>query len=236
MVGVVPQTNVIRHHTHSSTVEVFMQQSQYIDHTLLAPEATAAQIAQLCDEARTHGFFSVCVNPCRVAQAKAALAASPVKVCTVIGFPLGATTTASKAAEAREALQNGADELDMVMNIGYAKEGDWAAVQADIAAVVQAAGDKARVKVILETCLLDDAEIRQACAAAVKAGAHFVKTSTGFAKGGATVEAVQLMRACVGPDFGVKASGGIRTPEAFAAMIAAGANRIGASAGIKLLS
>ena len=224
MVGVVPQTNVIRHHTHSSTVEVFMQQSQYIDHTLLAPEATAAQIAQLCDEARTHGFFSVCVNPCRV------------KVCTVIGFPLGATTTASKAAEAREALQNGAEELDMVMNIGYAKEGDWQAVQADIAAVVQAAGDKARVKVILETCLLDDAEIRQACAAAVKAGAHFVKTSTGFAKGGATVEAVQLMRACVGPDFGVKASGGIRTPEAFAAMIAAGANRIGASAGIKLLS
>ena len=184
-----------------------MQQSQYIDHTLLAPEATAAQIAQLCDEARTHGFFSVCVNPCRVAQAKAALAASPVKVCT-----------------------------DMVMNIGYAKEGDWQAAQADIAAVVQAAGDKARVKVILETCLLDDAEIRQACAAAIKAGAHFVKTSTGFAKGGATVEAVQLMRACVGPDFGVKASGGIRTPEAFAAMIAAGANRIGASAGIKLLS
>ena len=210
-----------------------MQQSQYIDHTLLAPDATAAQIAQLCDEARTHGFFSVCVNPCRVAQAKAG---SPVKVCTVIGFPLGATTTASKVAEAREALQNGADELDMVMNIGWAKDGDWAEVQTDIAAVVQAAGGKARVKVILETCLLDEAEIRQACAATVAAGAHFVKTSTGFAKGGATVKAVQLMRACVGPDFGVKASGGLRTPEAFAAMIAAGANRIGASAGIKLLS
>ena len=212
-----------------------MQQSQYIDHTLLAPEATAAQIAQLCDEARTHGFFSVCVNPCRVAQAKAALAASPVKVCTVIGFPLGATTTASKAAEAREALQNGADELDMVMNIGLAKDGNWAAVQADIAAVVQAAAGRALVKVILETCLLTADDIRHACAAAMQAGADFVKTSTGFSSGGATIETVRLMRACVGPDFGVKAAGGIRTPEDFRAMLAAGANRIGSSAGCKLL-
>ena len=213
-----------------------MKLSRYIDHTLLAPQATATQITQLCDEAREHDFFAVCVNPARVRHAKAVLASAAVKVCTVIGFPLGADTSAVKAFAARDAVENGVDELDMVMNIGYAKEGDWQAVQADIAAVVQAAGDKARVKVILETCLLDDAEIRQACAAAVKAGAHFVKTSTGFAKGGATVEAVQLMRACVGSDFGVKASGGIRTPEAFAAMIAAGANRIGASAGIKLLS
>ena len=213
-----------------------MKLSRYIDHTLLAPQATATQITQLCDEAREHDFFSVCVNPARVRQAKAALAGTAVKVCTVIGFPLGADTSAVKAFAARDAVENGADELDMVMNIGLSKDGDWAAVQADIAAVVQAAAGRALVKVILETCLLTADDIRHACVATMQAGADFVKTSTGFSNGGATIEAVRLMRACVGPDFGVKAAGGIRTPEDFQAMLAAGANRIGSSAGCKLLA
>lgn len=213
-----------------------MKLSRYIDHTLLAPQATAAQITQLCDEAREHDFFAVCVNPARVRQAKAALAGATVKVCTVIGFPLGADTSTAKAFAARNAVENGADELDMVMNIGLAKDGDWAAVQADIAAVVQAAAGRALVKVILETCLLTADDIRHACAATMQAGADFVKTSTGFSNGGATIEAVRLMRACVGPDFGVKAAGGIHTPEDFQAMLAAGANRIGSSAGCKLLA
>ena len=147
-----------------------------------------------------------------------------------------ADTSAAKAFAARDAVENGADELDMVMNIGLAKDGDWAAVQADIAAVVQAAAGRALVKVILETCLLTADDIRHACAATMQAGADFVKTSTGFSSGGVTIEAVRLMRACVGPDFGVKAAGGIRTPEAFQAMLAAGANRIGSSAGCKLLA
>ena len=164
------------------------------------------------------------------------LADTAVKVCTVIGFPLGADTSAAKAFAARDAVENGADELDMVINIGLAKDGDWAAVQADIAAVVQAAAGRALVKVILETGLLTADDIRHACAAAMQAGADFVKTSTGFSSGGATIEAVRLMRACVGPDFGVKAAGGIRTPEDFQAMLAAGANRIGSSAGCKLLA
>nr|WP_315181231.1 deoxyribose-phosphate aldolase [uncultured Cardiobacterium sp.] len=213
-----------------------MKLSRYIDHTLLAPQATATQITQLCDEAREHDFFAVCVNPARVRHAKAVLAGTAVKVCTVIGFPLGADTSAVKAFAARDAVENGADELDMVMNIGLAKDGDWAAVQADIAAVVQAAAGQALVKVILETCLLTADDICHACAAAMQAGADFVKTSTGFSSGGATIEAVRLMRACVGSDFGVKAAGGIRTPEDFQAMLAAGANRIGSSAGCKLLA
>lgn len=213
-----------------------MKLSRYIDHTLLAPQATATQITQLCDEAREHDFFAVCVNPARVRQVKAALAGTAVKVCTVIGFPLGADTSAAKAFATRDAVENGAEELDMVMNIGLAKDGDWAAVQADIAAVVQAAAGQALVKVILETCLLTADDIRHACAAAMQAGADFVKTSTGFSSGGATIEAIRLMRACVGPDFGVKAAGGIRTPEDFQAMLAAGANRIGSSAGCKLLA
>ena len=213
-----------------------MKLSRYIDHTLLAPQATATQITQLCDEAREHDFFAVCVNPARVRHAKAVLASAAVKICTVIGFPLGADSSAAKAFAARDAVENGADELDMVMNIGLAKDGDWAAVQADIAAVVQEAAGQALVKVILETCLLTADDIRHACAAAMQAGADFVKTSTGFSSGGATIEAVRLMRACVGPDFGVKAAGGIRTPEDFRAMLAAGANRIGSSAGCKLLA
>ena len=213
-----------------------MKLSRYIDHTLLAPQATAAQITQLCDEAREHDFFAVCVNPARVRQAKAALAGAAVKVCTVIGFPLGADTSAVKAFAARDAVENGVDELDMVMNIGLAKDGDWAAVQADIVAVVQATAGQALVKVILETCLLTADDIRHACVATMQAGADFVKTSTGFSSGGATIEAVRLMRACVGPDFGVKAAGGIRTPEDFRVMLAAGANRIGSSAGCTLLA
>lgn len=212
-----------------------MSASRLIDHTLLAAQATPDEIARLCDEAREHGFCSVCVNPAHVPQARAALQGSDVKVCTVIGFPLGANSSAVKAFEAAEAVRLGADEVDMVINIGLAKAGRWAAVQDDIAAVVRAVAPQTVVKVILEICLLDEDEIRRACQAAVAAGAHFVKTSTGFSGGGATVEAVRLMRECVGKDFGVKASGGIRTPEDFAAMVAAGANRIGASAGIKLL-
>ena len=206
-----------------------------IDHTLLSPQATPEHIAHLCAEAREHGFCSVCVNPVHVPQARDALAGSAVKVCTVIGFPLGANTSACKAFEAAEAVRNGAAEVDMVMAIGLAKAGLWSQVQEDMASVVQAVPADTVVKVILETALLTDEEIRKACACAVAAGADFVKTSTGFACGGATVHAVALMRACVGEDVGVKASGGIRTPEDFAAMVAAGANRIGASAGIQLL-
>lgn len=212
-----------------------MNDAHLIDHTLLAPQATPEQISTLCDEARQYGFFSVCVNPAYVALARELLADCNVKVCTVIGFPLGANTSASKAFEARQAILAGASEIDMVMNIGLAKAGDWAAVQEDIAQVVNAVDDDVVVKVILESCLLDDGEIRRACACAMAAGADFVKTSTGFSHSGASAEVVRLMRECVGKDFGVKASGGIRTSEDFAAMVAAGANRIGASAGINLL-
>lgn len=211
-----------------------MSKSKFIDHTLLAAKATQAQIEQLCQEALQHDFCSVCVNPFWVSFAKQRLQGSDVKVCTVIGFPLGANTSSLKAFETEEAVKNGADEVDMVMNIGLAKAGDWAGVEADMKAVVQAANG-ALVKVILETCLLNEEEIRRACQAAVAAKVDFVKTSTGFSSGGATVEAVKLMRECVGTDIGVKASGGIRSAEDFAAMVAAGANRIGASAGVALL-
>lgn len=211
-----------------------MSKSKFIDHTLLAAKATQAQIEQLCQEALQHDFCSVCVNPFWVSFAKQRLQGSDVKVCTVIGFPLGANTSSLKAFETEEAVKNGADEVDMVMNIGLAKAGDWAGVEADMKAVVQAANG-ALVKVILETCLLSEEEIRRACQAAVAAKVDFVKTSTGFSSGGATVEAVKLMRECVGADIGVKASGGIRSTEDFAAMVAAGANRIGASAGVALL-
>lgn len=211
------------------------QNSQFIDHTLLAASATQAQIEQLCAEAKTHGFFSVCVNPTWVPLAKAQLAGSNVKVCTVIGFPLGANSSAVKAFETQNAIEEGADEVDMVMNIGWAKQGAWDKVAQDMAAVVQAASGKALVKVILETCLLSDDEIRLACEAAVQAGVDFVKTSTGFAKSGATVEAVRLMRDTVGSEMGVKASGGIRSEMDLKNMVAAGASRIGASAGAALL-
>jgi len=210
--------------------------ARYIDHTLLKPEATSHDIARLCATAREFGFASVCVNPRFVPQAVAALRTTDIAVCTVIGFPLGATSTATKVHEAQEALDAGATELDMVLAIGALKEGDYRAVAEDIAAVVGVAHPRgARVKVILETALLTPEEIASACFAAQAAGADFVKTSTGFGPGGARVEDVALMRAAVGDALGVKASGGVRTYAQALAMIAAGATRIGASAGDRIV-
>ena len=211
-----------------------MKTSKYIDHTLLKPDATSADISRLCEEAIVGDFASVCVNPCHIAQAKQLLEGSGVKVCCVIGFPLGAMTTESKVFEASNAIALGADEVDMVLNIGWVKEGSTEQVTAEIHAVEEAVGNHI-LKVILETCLLNEEEIVTACQCAKKAGADFVKTSTGFSKAGATVEAVKLMRATVGDAMGVKASGGIRTPEDFQAMIDAGASRIGTSSGAALL-
>ncbi|MFJ7748871.1 deoxyribose-phosphate aldolase [Arthrobacter sp. NPDC097144] len=210
--------------------------SQLIDHTLLAPTATATQIETLVQEAVEHEFKTVCVNPAWVALASRAAEGTPVGVCTVVGFPLGASTTAVKVFETKDALANGADEVDMVINIGWALAGAWDDVEAEIRAVVEAAAGKALVKVILETCLLDDEQIAEASRCSVAAGADFVKTSTGFSKHGATVEAVQIMRETVGPDLGVKASGGVRTAEDLARMVDAGATRIGASAGASILA
>ncbi len=206
-----------------------------IDHTLLKPEATSEQIERLCQEALEFGFASVCVNPVYVPQVSSRLKGSSVKTCTVIGFPLGASSSPIKAAEARHAVLQGAEELDMVISIGAVKSGRWNDVKEDILAVCSVAGSSI-VKVILETCLLTDDEIVRSCHIAKEAGAHFVKTSTGFSTAGATREHVALMRQTVGPDMGVKASGGIRTYEDAMAMIAAGANRLGASAGPKILS
>ena len=196
-----------------------------IDHTLLKPASTREDILRVCDEAKKLRTASVCVNAYWAPVVAAALAGSDVRTCCVVGFPLGAMSTAAKAFEAREAVAAGAQEIDMVLNVGLARGGEWAAVQADIAAVV-AAG----VKVILETCLLTDAQKRRACEAAKAAGAAFVKTSTGFSTGGATEADVRLMRETVGPEMGVKASGGVRTREDALRMLAAGATRIGASA------
>lgn len=212
------------------------QIAKTIDHTLLKPDATKAQILKLCDEARTYGFASVCVNPSRIALAAEALKGTDVTPCCVVGFPLGAIPSESKAAETAVAVKNGAGEIDMVINIGAAKDGDWAKVEADIAAVKAACGDAAKLKVIIETCLLTDDEKVQACLAAKRAKADFVKTSTGFSKAGATVEDVRLMRRTVGPEMGVKAAGGIHTREEALAMLAAGATRIGASSGIAIVS
>ena len=206
-----------------------------IDHTLLKPDATAAQVLKLCDEAKAYGFASVCVNSARIALVADALKGTDVTPCCVVGFPLGAMITAAKAAETAEAVKAGAREIDMVINIGAAKEGDWALVEADIAAVKAACG-AAKLKVIIETCLLTDDDKIRACQAAVRAGADFVKTSTGFSKGGATVEDVRLMRRTVGPDMGVKASGGIHNRAEALAMLEAGASRIGASAGIAIVT
>jgi deoxyribose-phosphate aldolase len=207
-----------------------------IDHTVLKPEATRADVDRLCEEARQYGFASVCVNGSRVRQAASALANSQVKVCAVIGFPLGAMSTPSKVAEAEFALADGASELDMVINIGLLKEGSLDAVRDDIAAVVERAHRRAAiVKVIIETALLTDDEKRTACRLAVKAGADFVKTSTGFAASGATPGDIALMRETVGPNVGVKASGGIRTLADFRAVVAAGATRVGASASVSIV-
>lgn len=206
-----------------------------IDHTLLKPDAIQDEIDRLCKEAVAHRFASVCVNPTWVKRAAKQVEGSSVKVCTVIGFPLGATTTGVKVYEAREAIQNGAAEIDMVLPIGKLKMKDQAGVQQDIEAVVQAAEGRL-VKVILETGLLSEEEIQMGCLAAKAAGAHFVKTSTGFSSKGATVEAVRQMREVVGSDMGVKASGGIRDAERAAKMVAAGANRIGASASVAIVT
>lgn len=223
--------------------------ARMIDHTQLAATATRGDIERLCAEARRYGFASVCVNPVHVPLAARLLAGTDVAVCTVVGFPLGADSTADKAAQAARAIGNGAAEVDMVMDIGAAKEHRWDAVEQDIAAVVRAAHGAEQagmVKVILETCYLSDDEIAQACLCAKRAGADFVKTSTGFASpkdadgnalaNGATVAAVSLMRKTVGADMGVKASGGIRTAQAARAMIAAGATRLGTSSGVGILT
>jgi deoxyribose-phosphate aldolase len=206
-----------------------------IDHTLLKPEATEAEIRTLCEEARKHGFYSVCVNPAHVALSAQLLAGSEVTVCTVVGFPLGATTSAVKAFETRDAIAHGAGEIDMVLNVGALKGGQLDQVEADIRAVVDAAAGTP-VKVILETALLTDDEKVAACKASKAAGATFVKTSTGFSKGGATVADIRLMRATVGPEMGVKASGGVRDRETAIAMAEAGATRLGASASVAIVT
>ncbi len=208
--------------------------AKYIDHTVLAANATRDKIEQICKEAAQYHFASVCVNSCWVGLCARLLEKSEAKVCTVIGFPLGAMSTESKAYEAKMAVQAGADEVDMVINIGYLKNHDDDLVQDDIAQVKKACGN-ALLKVIIETCLLTDEEKVRACRLSVASGADFVKTSTGFSTGGATVEDVKLMRKTVGPDIGVKASGGVRTYADALAMIQAGATRIGASSGIAIV-
>lgn len=211
-----------------------MKRSKYIDHTLLKPDTTKAQIIQLCKEAKEYDFASVCVNPCWIETARKELAGSDVNICVVIGFPLGAMTSASKVFEAKDAIERGADEVDMVLNVGWLKDGDDAAVTNEIKAVKEAVGSHV-LKVIIEACLLTNDEKVRACQDAEKAGADFVKTSTGFSTGGATVEDVALMKKTVGDRLKVKAAGGIRTKEAMDAMIAAGAERIGTSNGTKLM-
>ncbi|THB72163.1 MAG: deoxyribose-phosphate aldolase [Desulfobulbaceae bacterium] len=207
----------------------------YFDHTILKPDATASEVEKLCREAIGYRFFSVCVNPVRVSLARLILTGSNVKVCTVIGFPLGAQTSEIKAAEARQAIENGAEELDMVINIGELKQGDHENVTQDIAAVVSAARGVV-VKVIIETCLLSQSEIVDACKCARAAGADFVKTSTGFSSGGATVEDIALMKESAGEGMQVKASGGIKTLADACEMIDAGATRLGASASVAIIT
>ncbi|AJD91509.1 deoxyribose-phosphate aldolase [Jeotgalibacillus malaysiensis] len=209
--------------------------AKMIDHTLLKPEATKEQITNLCEEAAEHGFMSVCVNPYWVKLSSELLQTTDVKVCTVIGFPLGASATETKAFETKQAIEDGATEVDMVINIGALKSGDFDTVKQDIQAVTAAAKGKALTKVIIETSLLTEEEKVKACELAVEAGTDYVKTSTGFSGGGATPEDIALMRKTVGPDLGVKASGGVRSAEDAQAMIDAGATRLGASAGIKII-
>lgn len=213
-----------------------MELSKYIDHTLLKPGATQDQIFELCQEAMEYNFCSVCINPTWVSTCSDLLKDSDVKVCTVIGFPLGASTSEVKAFETMNAIQNGADEVDMVINIGALKSGNHDLVYNDIKAVCDAAGTDALVKVIIESGLLDGDEIVSASKIAKKAGADFVKTSTGFNGEGARVEDVALMRMTVGEEMGVKASGGVRSAEDALKMIEGGATRIGASSGIEIVS
>ena len=210
--------------------------NQYFDHTLLKPEATSRQIEILCQEALQYNFFSVCVNSCHVALCADLLRGSEVRITSTVGFPFGACATAAKALEAEEACKDGASEIDMVLNLGFFKDGKYDAVRDDIFAVVQTASQYGSiVKVILETCLLSPEEIKEACLLAKESGASFVKTSTGFGSGGAEKEAVALMRRTVGAEIGVKASGGIRDYAAVMAMIEAGADRIGSSASVAIM-
>ncbi|MCQ4088214.1 deoxyribose-phosphate aldolase [Saccharibacillus sp. JS10] len=212
-----------------------MNLASMIDHTLLKADATQVEVEKLIEEAKMYTFASVCVNPTWVAFAAERLTGTPVKVCTVIGFPLGASTSETKAFETRDAIQKGAHEIDMVLNIGALKSGNVEQVERDVRAVVEAAAGEALVKVIIETCLLTDEEKVLASELSVRAGADFVKTSTGFSTGGATVEDIALMRKTVGPTVGVKASGGVRSREDMEKMIQAGATRIGASSGVKIM-
>jgi len=210
--------------------------NKYFDHTLLKPEATSAQIDKLCAEAKEYDFFSVCVNSCYVGQCADNLKGTDVKIAAVVGFPLGACTTATKVFETEEACKDGASEVDMVLNVGVFKDGRYDYIRDDIYAVVEAAGKyNAIVKVILETCLLTSEEIEEACKLSKEAGAQFVKTSTGFGSGGAKAEDVALMKKTVGPEVEVKASGAIRDYDTCMAMIEAGADRIGASASVNIM-
>lgn len=208
--------------------------ARMIDHTILKPEATEKEVETLCKEALEYNFASVCINPSMVEKAAEILKGSDVKVCTVIGFPLGATTTEVKAFETEDVIKKGATEVDMVINVGKLKEGNLEYVKKDIEAVVNAAKGKALTKVIIETCLLSDEEKVTACKLSKEAGADFVKTSTGFSTGGATASDIKLMRETVGKELGVKASGGVRSLEDAMAMIENGATRIGASASIAI--
>lgn len=216
--------------------------SKYFDHTLLKPDATSADIDRLCDEAAEYAFASVCVNGCRTTQAYEKLKNTDVKVATVVGFPLGAMPAAIKAAETRQALADGASEIDMVINIGAAKDGNWSYIRDEISALAdichnaKISGDSAVLKVILETSLLTDDDIVKLCETAEEAGADFVKTSTGFSTGGATIHHVGLMKKCVGSRLGVKASGGIRTLEDAETFINAGADRLGCSASVSIIN
>lgn len=212
------------------------EMAKYLDDTLLKADATPEQIVKICEEAKTYGCASVCVNSSYVPLVAKELSGSEVKTCCVIGFPLGACTSESKAAETADSIEKGANEVDMVIQIGRAKAGEWDYVKSDIEAVVKAAAGKAIVKVIIETCLLTDEEKIKACQIAKEAGADFVKTSTGFSTGGATVEDIRLMRETVGKNMGVKASGGVRDFEKAQAMIDAGATRIGTSSAAGILN
>ena len=212
-----------------------MELAKYIDHTLLKTDAQRADVTKLIEEAKAYHFASVCVSPIWVSYVSEALRDTGIKTCTVIGFPQGATPSAVKAFETKQAVADGADEVDMVIAVGKLKDGDDAYVKADIEAVVRAARGKALTKVIIETCLLTDEEKRRACLLAKEAGADFVKTSTGFAAGGATAADVKLMRESVGEAVGVKAAGGVRTRADAEAMLAAGATRLGTSSGVKIV-
>lgn len=212
-----------------------MNINKLIDHTALKPNTNKESILKLITEAKTYDFASVCVNPCWVALAHQELKNTDIKVCTVIGFPLGANTTEVKVFETKDAIEKGAQEIDMVINIAMLKDKEYDYVENEIHQIVEAAKDKAIVKVIIETCLLTNEEKIKACELSQKAGADFVKTSTGFSTGGATVHDIALMRKTVGAEMGVKASGGVHTHEEALAMVEAGATRIGASAGVKLL-